>query len=330
MNEEIKVVGPTMVEAMATLKKELGEDALIVSTEHHDGQYILYAKSNTYRIEPTLTNHVNPGTNHVDPGFYPDPMSAIKAVCDLCDQHQLGYSFCEAWLKELSLDFISGPIGITRSLAAIVPFAPHWLEDLSPAEPLIFVGPPGSGKTVSLAKLAAMLLSQKKHIKVLTLDTLKAGAVSQLTAYLDCMDQPLYVGEKHLDAFLNQGSASGNDTYILIDTPGVNLLNPEDQNFLYQLSKRAHVPLTLVLAADMNPIDAERVARNFYVLNTRRVIASRFDATQHYGGVLSAAYACGLSVGAYGKSPALTDGLHSLKPSEMVDFLLGHVGDTSV
>ncbi len=316
VNDALKVVGSTMTEAMATLKKELGDDALILSTEHHAGQYILYAK-------PSILGKESKGPLYCDmKDFYPDPMCAIKAVCDLCDQHQLGYAFCEAWLHELSHDFISAPIGITRSLAAIVPFSPYWLQEVSPHEPLIFVGPPGSGKTVSLAKLAAMLLGQKKRVRVLTLDTLKAGAVSQLKAYMDCMDQPLLVGDSCLDDSLNQGADPKNDEYLLIDTPGINILSSDDQNFLYQLSKRTHTPLTLTLAADMNPIDAERVARNFYVLNTRRLIATRFDATQHYGGVLSASYACGLPIAAYGKSPALTSGLHSLQASDMLEFLL--------
>lgn len=313
MSEEVKVTGPTMMAAMTALKKQYGDDALILSTEHHDGQYILHAKPNS------LGSFEKPNLDDDIIHAYDTPMAAIKAVCDTCDKHQLGYSFCEAWLNELSRDFVTNPVDVTRALAATVPFNPMWLEELSPKNPVVFVGPPGSGKTVSLAKLAAMLLSKKKKIQVLTLDTIKAGAVSQLKAYMDCMNQPLKVGEEALNDWLEENSGH---EYLLIDTPGVNILNQQDQNFLYQLSQRVHGPFTLILAADMNPLDAERVARNFYMLHTRSLIATRFDTTEHYGGLLSAAYTCGMPIAAYGKSPELTDGLHSLEASHMVSLML--------
>ncbi len=321
--QQTKITAPSMSQALAKVKETLGKDAIIVATEEHQGQVTLTAAVEDNRcMTPRLRAIETPRTEINERATYPNPLAAIKAVCDICDEHQLGYGFCEQWLKELSSDFIVSPVGITRSLSAIVPFCPYWLDEASPKQPIILVGPQGSGKTVTIAKIAAILLSQKRKVKVLTLDTIKAGGVSQLQSYLDSMKQPLLVGEQKLAEVLMRCKDPRSDEFVLIDTPGLNVMKEEDQSFLYHFFQEVNSPLTLVLAADMNPIDAEEVARNYYFFNTQTLIATRFDATKHYGGLLSAAHTCGLQIAAYSDSPSIGDGLHSLTAEKMIDYLL--------
>eukprot|EP01037_Dinobryon_pediforme_P017333 gene17333-17524_t len=193
-------------------------------------------------------------------GFlYPDALAAIKAVCDICDAHQLGHAFCDQWLKELSRDFSVMPVGITRSLAAIVPFCPSWLEEVSTKQPIILVG------------------------------------AMQLQSYLEAMNQKLLIGEAHLKAVLESCDSLEND--------------------------EVNSPLTLVLAADMNPMDAEEIAKNFYFFNTRYLITTRMDVTKRYGGFLSAAKACSLQVIAYSNTPTIGEGLHSLTVDQMIGVM---------
>lgn len=306
-----------MSKALEEVKASLGQDAIIVATEERDGKVTITATT-VREHQPSIIDFEHPTSVQ---SLYPDALSAIKAVCDICDAHQLGHVFCDHWLKELSRDFAVMPVGITRSLAAIVPFCSSWLEEISARQPIILVGPPGSGKTVMVAKIAAALLSQKRKIKVLTLDTIKAGAVSQLQSYLEAMKQPLLIGQSHLRNVLRTCDSSENEEVVIIDTPGINIMNEQDQNFLYQFSQEVSFPLTLVLAADMNPMDAEETAKNFYYFNTRSLIATRMDMTKRYGGFLNAAMVCSLQIIAYSNTPTIGEGLHSLTVDQMIEYL---------
>ncbi len=85
---------------------------------------------------------------------------------------------------------------------------------------VLLVGPTGVGKTTTLAKLAARLkLAEKKQIAILTLDTYRIAATEQLKTYATIMDIPLRVAYTPREARLELDAMHDFDT-ILIDTAG--------------------------------------------------------------------------------------------------------------
>ncbi|NIQ01780.1 MAG: DEAD/DEAH box helicase family protein, partial [Nitrospinaceae bacterium] len=57
---------------------------------------------------------------------------------------------------------------------------------------VVLVGPTGSGKTTTLAKLAAeFALHRGKRVALVSLDTYRLGAVDQLRIYGDIMQVPV-------------------------------------------------------------------------------------------------------------------------------------------
>lgn len=316
MTSEIRIIAADMATAMTQVKEKLGPDAVIVAVEDNaQGVVITAAASPDAAFDETLPfSHVSAVRSAMTKPTgasitFDDPMKAIRVVCDLCEFHQTGYEFCEKWLKQLSSDFVLKPFGLARALGLSVQFDQTWLEQLTPRTPIVLVGPQGGGKTVVLAKLAALLLSRQKTLTVLTLDTIKASGAQQLEFYMKALNQSILIGERNLEPSIISARTGHNRTLTLIDTPGVNISREEDRKFIKELSSMVGSPLTLVLPADINPVDAMDLAASYKPLNVRNMIMTRFDTTRHYGGILSAAAMHHMALTFYSDSPSIRDNL---------------------
>jgi len=85
------------------------------------------------------------------------------------------------------------------------------------------VGPPGSGKTTSLVKLAIReCLAQRKPCSLLTIDTLRIAAADQLRSYASILGVPFQVIETPASLIVALENLRPNDT-AFIDTPGLRL-----------------------------------------------------------------------------------------------------------
>ena len=245
---------------------------------------------------------------------FDETLTAISAVCDLCDFHQLGDALGEAWLKAMNPEFTHNPIQLTPALDRVMSTDTTWLEDLTTKGQAVLVGPPGAGKTVTIAKLAAMLLERGKKVRVITLDTLKASGAWQLEEYLKPLALRLYVGSDYLP-----------DTrpkeVILIDTPALNIDLQRDRDYLKTLKTKVNVPYTLVLPADMNPVEAEEIAQLYIEENAKTLIVTRLELSKRCGVSLRAAHQ-GLKLVLTSKSPDLVEGLQCATPEAMLEKML--------
>jgi len=141
-----------------------------------------------------------------------------------------------------------------------------------------FIGPTGVGKTTTLAKLAALRAVKKGHRTVLiTLDTFRIAAVSQLQTYARIMGIPLEVasGKMELDAAIRRNRDAD---LILIDTAG---RSPNREEEIEELARvfhgRGDVHLFLVLSAATDYANLLRAAGRFGRLPYRSTIFTKLD-----------------------------------------------------
>lgn len=325
---------------MKKVKDLLGSDAIIVSIDDQIGNVRILAqppldeeslnldsaKPISERKEPhlSLSSHSSSESSDIPHNIKPvfdtsdiifsDPISAIRHVCDACESHQAGYEFCEQWLKNLSSDFSIAQFGLLKALSETLRFNETWLLDVvSPDRPIILVGPPGGGKTSAVAKLAAMAINLDKTIGVATLDTLKTGGSLQLEAYMSVMGVPLFVGEEKTKGLLGLKSS-----LYIVDTPGLNIFNPDDREILSRIRNQFKTPFTLVIPAEMNPLEISALCQAYKEFDTDSLIVTRMDTVTHFGGFLAGSCKTEMVLTLFSDSPSIGAGLSAFTPKDVL------------
>ncbi len=145
---------------------------------------------------------------------------------------------------------------------------------------IFFVGPTGSGKTTTIAKLAARyFLNMRKAVSLYTTDNYRIAAIEQLKRYADTMELPFYAAkdpERMKEALLRDGSE-----LILIDTAGHSHRNPDFfskmKAFSSVFSEKDSVENILVVSATSSYSNAKSVFSAYESLNYNRIIVTKTD-----------------------------------------------------
>lgn len=140
------------------------------------------------------------------------------------------------------------------------------------------VGPTGSGKTTTLAKLANHAeVFGRDAVGMLCLDTYRVGAVEQSRAYAELSRLPIEVVYEARD--LDRARYRLRDRNVwLVDTAGRAPSCPEDLREMRQLlDQLAPAEVHLVLPAGLDPRRARAVLSQHRVLGLTHVLASKVD-----------------------------------------------------
>ncbi len=162
------------------------------------------------------------------------------------------------------------------------------------------VGPTGSGKTTTLAKLAARSLLAGAKTEILSLDDAGLGVSGHLEALSTILGVPyaLALTTEELSRALEGSRARG---LILVDTPGVSLRDEAGLARLRDLLRTARPSeVHLVLSATSKTADALAAIRAFGVLGSTHLLFTRLDETVSYGSLLSVSIASGLPLSYFG------------------------------
>lgn len=145
-------------------------------------------------------------------------------------------------------------------------------------EVVVFVGPTGSGKTTTLAKLAARLsLDGGKKAGLITTDTFRVAAVDQIKEYATLLGLELGVAFSAAEAARVAASFSGKD-YILVDTPGRNHYDKVGLAGIRALLQgMGKVTVLLHIPAVMDRRHITELISNFQVLNPNALVITKTD-----------------------------------------------------
>ncbi|HVJ51123.1 MAG TPA: hypothetical protein VM689_01585 [Aliidongia sp.] len=310
------LIAPTMGQAMDLLRRELGEDAIIVSTETGENGTKIVAAIEEDEPEVPSVGVVN-GDPLASAAMHDDPIDVIHEALLL---HGLPNRLLE---RLIDTSFVIGadePLeALAGALSQLFTFEP--LVARGPNQPLMLIGAPGAGKTVSTAKLAARAVFAKHKVRLITTDTVRAGGIEQLEVFAKIMKLPIHIAEtdRQLARVVDTAPA---DEYVLIDTPGVNPYSPRDMAEIASLAKAVPAEPILVMAAGGDVVDAMEQAQEFASLGITRMMVTRLDMVKRLGSVLAAADAAKLSFSDCSITPAVADGLNPLDAIGLAKMLM--------
>lgn len=298
-----RIEAKTLPEALARVRSECGDDALVVETRPTRAGFLVIAARATAPAPAPVRDQAG-GIGRLAKwtrGFAP--------LADKATEFGLSDEILRAVEKALlgtRVDLSrpgdpAVPTLATKVLAALVRTEPA-IEGTDGDEAtlrrfrtLALVGPTGVGKTTTLAKLAARAKNRGERIAIVTLDTYRMAAVEQLRAFADLLDAPFTVAFTPTDLRRTLRENAGCDR-IFVDTTGRSPRDREAMPLLEGNLRAGECSSLLCLAAGTRRRDCEIVLDAYEPLGIDAVCLTKWDETSGPGEALAAAIARGLPV----------------------------------
>ena len=305
---------PTMAEAMEMVRAELGDDAIIVSTQRASGGGMGVRVSAALEESDLDDDIAEALTGH-------SASSSLEALRQGLSDHGTPAPLIEQIISAARHVRAEEPLRLCAgAFEKGFTFAP--LPTSKSTRPFILIGPPGSGKTVTVAKLAARAILSQHTVGVVQADAVRAGSLEQLQAFARILDIEVVRarGPEGLGKVLTK--LEGPPDLVFIDSPGLNPFNEHDMNYLRRMIKAGDVEPILVMAAGGDPYEAAEMARIFAEVGATRLLATRLDMTRRLGSILAAAAAADLAFCNVTIAPHVANGLCPLNPMSLAHLIL--------
>jgi flagellar biosynthesis protein FlhF len=316
----------TVKEALRAVREELGPDALILSTRAVAapgvtgwfGRRVVEVTAAAERPQVSVPRHV--------PAARPADRSADEITARL-QAAGLDGALARDVAAALPARRRRGatPDLIRQTLEAQL--APLSAADADYAPIEVFVGPPGVGKTTTIAKLAAQERAGRgRRLGLLSADGFRVGAVEQLRLYADILGTPLAVARTPYELADALDAAK---RPLLLDTAGRSPSDDVSREMLRVLAGRKGVRTHLVLAAGTPPGTARKVLDRFEDARPSRVVVTKLDEAESLGPLVNILRERALPISYLGTGQRVPEDLQRASASAIAAWVAGDGGPSA-
>lgn len=284
----LKFEGATMRDALASVKAELGDQAVIVSTREVRKGLLGTAIEISAAIEDDEPWAARAAAGTA-PGVRGDA-DVEKLLAPLRAELRSLRALVRAAGDNRAQADLRGELAALRTLveglrapaAAAVPPPPNAHATLtapSTGRVIMLVGPTGAGKTTTIAKLAARAaLVEGRRVRLITLDNYRVGGIEQIREYAELIGIPLAVAERPAELFDHIDEAA---ELTLIDTAG---RSPRDAEPIVELATALgdlppiEVHVAIPAATSAEGVDA--LVGRFRPLRPKRLLFTKLDEVE--------------------------------------------------
>ena len=211
----------------------------------------------------------------------------------------------------------------TSALTTVLPVAgPLKLKKEGPLV-VAFIGPTGSGKTTTLAKLAAHCrITRNKQVSIITADTYRIAAIEQIRMFADIIKvgiQVVFSPEEVPGAI----EACATDDIVLVDTAGRSQRNLEHMSDLQAfMGALGADEVHLVLSATTKDSDLLDCIERYRPVGINRLLFTKLDETAKVGNILNVVKTSGVAMSYFTTGQSVPDDIEVAQSSRLIRRLL--------
>ncbi len=267
------------------------------------------------------------------PSLIAGPLQQVQLFMQLNDFSQTITDDLITYLKEMRLSEIENPLQIEQTVLVWILNQISFSSKIKMGgNKLIFVGPPGVGKTTTIAKIAARYIfheelqkKEKSRLVSISLDNVRIAAETQSKLFAETLKLPFYWPQDA--SSLKEVFESNQETDLfLIDTFGHN--PKKEQNRSKELNSLLTVcdsnrQIVLTLSATSKLRDLRSVLAAFSPIEIHSILLTKLDETETLGNALSLLIESKLPLSFMTIGQEVPDDIREAGIGEIVDRLIG-------
>ena len=225
----------------------------------------------------------------------------LKKLEDLLSLNDFSFSFIKEILdkskKEFSLDELDDFEIMKEKVIKWIgeKISVYHEHNTSRPQIIVLIGPTGVGKTTTIAKFAAAFSgaiiknSTPKHIKIITIDNYRLGAIQQLEKYGEILLIPVIAAKKRTEIERVIRDSSDDTDIILVDTIGN---GPHEFKRLGEMREMLEgcgsaFESHLAMSATTKISDMREIIQQYEQFGFSYIVMTKMDETMHVGNIIS-------------------------------------------